>query len=116
MDAVESHELALRDEVEAGLRTIPGVEIFSRAPHRSSQVLFAVAGLAPAAVWTALAGRGVNAPAGTFYAIECARWLGLGDTGAVRAGMSPYTNHDDVQRLVQGVTELAGAVAKARAG
>jgi selenocysteine lyase/cysteine desulfurase len=38
--------------------------------------------------------------------VEAARWLGLGDAGAVRAGLAPYTDDDDVDRLVAGVREL----------
>ena len=63
---------------------------------------------APAAeVHEHLAARGVNAPASSFYAIEASRWLGLGDAGAVRAGLAPYTSDDDVDRLLAGVAELA---------
>ena len=50
----------------------------------------------------------MNAPAGNFYALEASRWLGLGDDGAVRAGLAPYTSEDDVDRLIAGVAELAG--------
>lgn len=53
-----------------------------------------------------LGSRGVNAPAGSFDALEAARWLGLGDAGAVRAGAAPYTDRSDVDRLVSGVAEL----------
>ena len=54
-------------------------------------------------VYEHLARLGVNAPAGSFYAIEASRWLGLGDTGALRAGLAPYTSADDVDRLLEGV-------------
>ena len=60
-------------------------------------------------VYERLGERGVNAPAGHFYAIEASRWLGLGDTGAVRAGLAPYTSDDDVDRLLAGVAEIARA-------
>jgi selenocysteine lyase/cysteine desulfurase len=59
-------------------------------------------------VYRGLAERGVNAPAGTFYAIECAKHLGLGTAGGVRAGIAPYTDESDVDRLLAGVAELAG--------
>jgi selenocysteine lyase/cysteine desulfurase len=32
--------------------------------------------------------------------------LGLGDAGAVRAGLAPYSNDDDVDRLLAGVATL----------
>ena len=49
----------------------------------------------------------MNAPASHFYAIEASRWLGLGNAGAVRAGLAPYTSSEDVDRLVAGVGEVA---------
>ena len=56
-------------------------------------------GRGPDAIYTGLAARGVNAPAGNFYALEASRWIGLGDDGAVRAGLAPYTSEGDVDRL-----------------
>jgi selenocysteine lyase/cysteine desulfurase len=58
-----------------------------------------------------LAAAGVNAPASNFYALEACRWLGLGDAGAVRAGLAPYTNDEDVDRLLAGVAQVAGRAA-----
>jgi selenocysteine lyase/cysteine desulfurase len=48
----------------------------------------------------------VNAPASHFYAIEASRHAGLGDEGAVRAGIAPYTSAEEVERLVEGVAAL----------
>lgn len=53
-----------------------------------------------------LAAHGVNAPAGSFYAVEASRRLDLGDGGAVRAGVAPYTDADDVERLLAAVDTL----------
>ena len=58
-------------------------------------------------VYQGLAARGVNAPAGNFYALEASRWIGLGDTGAVRAGLAPYSTENDIDRLLEGVRDLA---------
>ena len=55
-----------------------------------------------------MAAKKVNLPAHNFYAIEVSRKLGLGDVGALRAGLAPYTTHADVDRLVAGLTELVG--------
>jgi selenocysteine lyase/cysteine desulfurase len=68
--------------------------------------LFSVARHSPQEVHRRLAARGVNAPAGSFYALEAARWAGLGDGGAVRAGISPYNDEEDVDRLLAGVADL----------
>jgi selenocysteine lyase/cysteine desulfurase len=104
---LEEHEQRLRERMVAGLSAIDGVTLYGSAPRRTPTVLFSLAGTSPRAVYEGLAARGVNAPAGSFYAIECARWMGLGEAGAVRAGIAPYTNNEDVDRLVEGVAALA---------
>jgi cysteine desulfurase family protein (TIGR01976 family) len=104
MQALEDHELALLKRLEDGLA---GVRLYgSPRRDRTPTVLFSVDGITPGEVFRRLAERGVNAPAGTFYAIECARWLGIGDAGAVRAGIAPYTDESDVDRLVTAVQAL----------
>jgi cysteine desulfurase family protein (TIGR01976 family) len=108
MRALEKHEDALRERLESGLAEIPGVVLYgSQQRHRTPTVLFSVAGVPPETVYERLAERGVNAPASTFYALECARRLGLGDAGAVRAGIAPYTNESDVDRLLTALTQIA---------
>ena len=69
-------------------------------------VLFTVDGWDSQALRAELAGRGINAPAGNFYAIECSRHLGLGDSGGVRVGLAPYTNEEDIERLLSGLRDL----------
>jgi cysteine desulfurase family protein (TIGR01976 family) len=108
MAAVEEHEEALLKLLLDGLRGLGEVVLHGAPPRRTPTVLFSVDGRSPREVYEHLAARGVNAPAGTFYAIEAARWMGLGDAGAVRAGVAPYTDDDDVRRLLDGVAELCG--------
>jgi cysteine desulfurase family protein (TIGR01976 family) len=106
MAALVEHEAALAGRLEDGLDRIDGVTRYGGAARRTPTVLFTLAGRTPTEVYRALGAAGVNAPAGSFYAIECARWLGLGDTGAVRAGVAPYTNDADVDRLLTSVADL----------
>ncbi|MGY2076429.1 cysteine desulfurase-like protein [Blastococcus sp. SYSU DS0828] len=103
MLAIEEHEDRLRERLEAGLAELPGVRLWSRAAHRTPTLLLTFADRDPADAYRFLAGRGVNAPAGHFYAIEASRWLGLGDTGGLRAGLAPYSDADDVDRLLAGL-------------
>ena len=65
-------------------------------------------GKTPREVAELLAAVDVNAPASNFYALEASRRLGLGDGGAVRAGLAPYTNDEDVDRLVSGLADIGG--------
>ncbi|TDW92523.1 cysteine desulfurase-like protein [Kribbella sp. VKM Ac-2566] len=108
LNSVEAHEDALRDDLEARLQAIPGVTLYGHAANRTPTLLFTLDGHTPAAVSERLAKAGVNAPAGSFYAYEPARQLGLGPTGAIRAGLAPYTDQSDVDRLVAAVSTLTG--------
>ena len=109
MTRVEEHEQRLFERLLAGLDGIDGVKRYGHPARRTPTALFEVAGHTGDEVHRHLAARGVNAPSGSFYAIETSRHLGLGDAGAVRAGIAPYTSESDVDRLVDGVTELASA-------
>ena len=109
MTALETYEDDLRAHLEAGLTALPGVRLWSRAAARTPTLLVTFEGRDAADAYRFLAARGVNAPAGSFYAIEASRWLGLGDTGGLRMGLAPYTDRDDVDRLLAGLREwLAG--------
>jgi selenocysteine lyase/cysteine desulfurase len=109
MIAIEAHEARLRSRLEDGLAGLDGVTIHSRAAVRTPTVLLTFAGRDPADAYRFLAARGVNAPAGSFYAIEPSRWLGLGDTGGLRAGLAPYSDEDDVDRLLEGLQAFLAA-------
>src|SRR3954468_23253307 len=108
MAILEEYEDGLREHLEAGLAALPGVRIRSRAASRTPTLLLTFDGRDPADAYRFLAERGVNAPAGSFYAIEASRWLGLGDTGGLRVGLAPYTDRDDADRLIDGLREFLG--------
>ena len=107
LEALEQHEQVLLSQLDSGLAELPGVERYGDPDRsRTPTTLFTVTGVAPAEVYRALADRGVNAPAGTFYAYECAKVLGIENEGAVRAGIAPYTSKSDVDRLVEAVAAI----------
>lgn len=103
---LDAHEESLRSEVETGLAAIGAIN-YSRAAHRTSTILFDLPGHDAPAVARHLAADQIFAPAGSFYAIETSRHLGLGDHGAVRVGLAPYSNADDVDRLLASLTRLS---------
>jgi selenocysteine lyase/cysteine desulfurase len=109
MAVVEEHEDALLARLLDGLGRLDGVRLHGRPARRTPTALFSVDGRTGREVHEHLAGVGVNAPASHFYALEASRHAGLGDDGAVRAGIAPYTSPEDVDRLVQGVSALIGA-------
>jgi cysteine desulfurase family protein (TIGR01976 family) len=106
MTTLERYEDELREHLEAGLRELPGVRLWSRATHRTPTLLLTLDGRDVADAYRFLAERGVNAPAGSFYALEPSRWLGLGETGGLRVGLAPYSDRDDVERLLSGLREF----------
>ena len=110
MRALEDYEDGLRERLESGLGGRPGVTVYgSPARRRTPTVLFSVAGHPPRAVHEHLAAHGVNAPAGSFYALEASRHLGLGDTGGLRIGLAPYSDDADVDRLLEGLRDWSSA-------
>jgi selenocysteine lyase/cysteine desulfurase len=105
MSALEHHEDTLRQRIETGIHQLPGVTIHSRAARRTPTLLITFARQGAAEISAVLARNGINAPAGSFYAYEASRRLGLGEAGGVRVGLAPYTTADEVDRLVRVLEE-----------
>ncbi len=108
MTAIEAHEDRLRDRIEQHVRALPGVTVWSRAARRTPTLLLTFDGRDALDAYQYLATLNVNAPAGSFYALEASRWLGLGDDGGLRVGLAPYSNDDDVDRLLDGLDKFVG--------
>ena len=80
-----------------------------RAPAgRRPDSWFTVAGLEPDDVARRLAARRIAVWSGTNYAWEIAHWLGLGDAGAVRAGLVHYNDARDVDRFLDALAGIVG--------
>nr|WP_202897722.1 cysteine desulfurase-like protein [Actinopolymorpha pittospori] len=109
MAAVEAYEDSLFDVLLGGLDGMAHVTTYGKAARRTATAYFTVVGHTPRAVAAHLADRRVNVWNGTSYAWELAGVLGLRESGgAVRAGLVHYNNRSDVDRLLEGVAELAG--------
>ena len=106
MTLVEVHEDRLRQGIEAGLATLPGVTVWSRAAVRTPTLLLTFDGRDAVDAYEFLAKLDINVPAGSFYALEASRFLGLGDAGGLRVGLAPYSEQDDADRLLAGLTEF----------
>ncbi len=108
LTALEAHEDGLRERVEGALAAIPGARLWSRAARRTPTLLVTFEGHDVQDVRRHLAKRNVNAPAGSFYAYEAARRLGLGAEGGLRVGLAPYNDDADVDRLLEALSEYLG--------
>lgn len=109
MAAVEEHERPLRERIETHLAALPGVTVRSRAARRTPTLLVTFDDRDPVDAYRYLAQRRIAAPASSFYALECSRRLGLGDTGSLRIGLACYTADADVDRLLDGLSAFVGA-------
>ncbi|MEU1042399.1 cysteine desulfurase-like protein [Streptomyces sp. NPDC005551] len=104
--AVGRHEGALRERLEGALAGLEGVTVHSRAADRTPTLLVTFDGRPAADAYRFLAGLGVHAPAGSFYALEASRHLGLGEPGGLRLGLSPYNDTSDVDRVAEGLADF----------
>ncbi|MCI3242752.1 cysteine desulfurase-like protein [Streptomyces spinosisporus] len=104
--ALEGHEDVLRNQLDKGLSALDGITIHSHAADRTPTLLLTFDHHSTTDAYAFLAQRGVHAPAGSFYALETSRHLGLGDTGGLRIGLAPYNSTEDVDRLLTGLSEF----------
>lgn len=107
MTAVEAHESALFARLLGGLAELGHVTLYGKAARRAPTAFFSVAGSSPRETAEFLASRGVNVWDGDNYAYELCTALGLEPDGAVRAGLVHYNDASDVDRLLEGIAELA---------
>ena len=106
MNALEAYEDELLVYMESAIKSLPGVTMYGHAKHRTPTLYFSFANFVSGDIYKAMVAKKVNVPAHNFYALEVSRKLGLGDDGALRAGLAPYSTRDDVDRLVGGLREV----------
>ena len=104
--ALEAYEATLLTQLEVGLAGLPGVLVHSRAAQRTPTVLVTFATHSAHAASAFLTDRGILAPAGSFYAREASRHLGLGDDGGLRIGLAPYTTAHEVGRIIDALDDF----------
>jgi cysteine desulfurase family protein (TIGR01976 family) len=107
MKVLEDYESELLEYMEDLLLNIPGLKTYGHAKMRTPTLYFEIAGIECIDIYRHLAARKVNAPSSNFYALETSRALGLGDSGAVRVGLAPYSINEDVDRLISALRELS---------
>ena len=106
MTALARHEDRLHARLRSALEDLPGITMYAHARRRTPTEFFAFDGWDSAEVAHRLADKQINAPASSFYAYEPCRSLGLGSGGAIRAGLAPYTDESDVDRLIAALRDI----------
>jgi cysteine desulfurase family protein (TIGR01976 family) len=106
--AIDAHELRMRQRIEEGLAGFGSkVRMHSLAGDRTPTLYITLPGRRTADAAAFLVARNVQAPASHFYGWEPWLRLGLDDDG-LRMGVAPYTNDEDVDRLLDGLAEFLG--------
>ena len=94
-----------------GLSGVKGVTLYGPPPTapRTPTISFTVARVSSTDVARQLAQRGLFLSHGDFYAATVVDRLKLGPEGLVRAGCACYTTAEEIERLIEGVAEIAAS-------
>ena len=106
---IEERNDRLFEKLWDSLGEIDGVTLYGPVPGggRTPTVSFTLRGHSTDDVATSLARRGVFVSNGDFYAATIAERYGVGPGGFVRAGCSCYTTEEEIDRLIEGVRDVA---------
>src|SRR5712692_4132485 len=105
-DAIQAHERELGQRFLDGLPESVTLYGLPTMEGRVATFAFNVRGYTAREAATALGDRGFAVWQGNYYALEIMRRLGLGDEGAVRAGMVHYNTLEEVNRLLEAISAL----------
>jgi selenocysteine lyase/cysteine desulfurase len=107
-EELHSRSTKLLDSLYQQLRSMPGVHLYGPQPSepRTPTLSFTVDGVTSTSVARQLAEKGLFLSHGDFYAATVTERLGLGEEGLVRAGCACYTTQEEIDRLIEGVSEI----------
>ncbi len=113
MKGISEYEHGVARGYAEAVARIPGVTVrgpsFDSGP-RAPTVSITIDGVTPLEAARRLGERGVLVWDGDFYAVRAIEVLGLAERGGVlRTGISLYSTREDVERLIEGVAEVAAA-------
>ena len=107
-DVLHERGAALVERLWRGLTEIDGVHVYGPSPAepRTPTVSFTAGDLPSEAVCRRLAGRGIFASHGDFYATTVVERLGQSGRGLVRIGCACYTTEEEIDRLLVAVRAI----------
>ena len=91
-----------------GLSSLPRVTIYGVPPGapRTPTLSFTIEGVTSTEAARYLSDNGLFLSHGDFYAWTVVQRLGLAPEGLIRAGCACYTTDDEIERLIEGITNL----------
>lgn len=106
---LHAHAAPLFAELWDGLAAIPGLRLFGPAPQaaRIPTLSFTLASVPAETLSRQLAATGLFASSGNFYAATVAQRYGQEAEGFLRIGLSCYSTHSEITRLVQAVRAIS---------
>jgi cysteine desulfurase family protein (TIGR01976 family) len=113
MAAIHTHELALGRALLEALQSVPGLTIYglkdlTRLEERVPTFSFRLHDLPPRSIAEKLAGEGIYAWDGNYYALNVTEQLGLEDKGGmVRVGAVHYNTLEEVERLKNALLKIS---------
>jgi cysteine desulfurase family protein (TIGR01976 family) len=105
----KGHGRELLERLWNGLGAIDGVSLYGPTPDkpRTPTLSFTLKGHATNDIARTLATKGVFVSNGDFYAMTVIERIGQAADGVVRIGCSCYTTEEEVDRVIDGVREIA---------
>ena len=91
-----------------GLSSLPRVTLYGVPPGspRTPTLAFTIEGVTSTEAARSLSERGLFLSHGDFYAWTVVQRLGLAPEGLIRAGCACYTTEEEIDRLIEGVSDL----------
>lgn len=108
-DEMHSRNAILLDRLWQGLKSISRVRVYGPPPEkpRTPTVSFTIENCESTVAARRLAEKGLFLSHGDFYAYTVVQRLGLEPEGLIRAGCACYSTMEEVERLIEAVTEIS---------
>ena len=104
MASISTYEQELHDYMVARLREIDGIRLFGKAANKASVQSFLLDDIHAHDIGTILDHQGIAIRTGHHCAMPVMQYFGI--PGTARASLALYNNHDDVDRLVEGLRKV----------
>ena len=109
MTAAEHHEQPMAEYFKTELKKVRGLTLYAPPDNIpcTSTISFTLKGVHPERISTSLGEKGIFVWAGSFYAVQIMRVLGLHERGMLRIGLAPYNTQEEIERTLNEIQSIA---------